>query len=469
MRQAGLANAGSYPAAPATAAASPAVLSSSKDMPHWAVYLVIAWTLFEIGRPPLTPPGGPMLIALTLCTVWLFTNNKQLDRLSLWWVVLLFVIGFGITFAPNSYAVAMSTRAMIALFFGACLPLQASLTTPKRLHIWVWGLLLIGLYANGWASAHGGYGPSGADGAQDENYMAALAGMVIPFAYFSFFITRKTFHRVVLTLVIIVCVASIAVGINPSRGGFLGLGSVALYCLMRSPKKWKGIAILTIAGAALAAIAGPEFWAEIKTTTDTTSGTGFMRLEVWKAGWRMFVDNPVLGVGAGNFRWVIGDYQTPQQIEIFGRSLAGSIIAHSMPVELAAELGSIGVIATLALTYNAWRGLSRVRDAIPANTPNHDLAMLRCYSDAIRASILAIWVNGTFLSLLYNAHLWLLVATGAAVPFIYARVMAQQPAALPADSPAVTPVASLPAPPFAAPPGRGGLVRGQFSRGITRR
>ena len=74
---------------------------------------------------------------------------------------------------------------------------------------------------------------------------------------------------------------------------------------------------------------------------------------MWKA-------NPVLGVGSGNFTWVIEKYQTPEQFTKFGHGLGGSIIAHSLPVECIAELGTAGALAALVLVVATWRGLGRV-------------------------------------------------------------------------------------------------------------
>ena len=126
-----------------------------------------------------------------------------------------------------------------------------------------------------------------------------------------------------------------------------------------------GIGVLAAGAVALFAIAGPRFWKEIDSTTDVHEGTGDVRLEIWAAGIRMWKANPFLGVGSGNFRWVIGDYQTPEQFAKFGRSLGGSIIAHSLPVECLAELGSAGAIALLVLIVATWRGLGRVILQIP--------------------------------------------------------------------------------------------------------
>lgn len=384
--------------------------------------LLLVWTLFELGRPP-TPSGVPLVISGVLFLDWLLKNDKQWSRQSRWWLVLLGVTAIGVLFAANTYATAFSTRWMAIMFFGVCLPLQALVTTPKRLRLWVYGFLVVALYANGWAATHGGMGPSARSGGQDENYMAALAGMALPFAYFSLFVEKRLLYRIFFGVVIVICVASIAVGVNPSRGGFLGLCAVALYCLARSPRKWLGLGVVSLTVLLLMAIAGPAFWADIRTTSDFTSGTADVRVEIWKTGIRMWQANPVFGVGAGNFRWVIGDYQTAEQFEKFGRSLGGSIVAHSLPVELLAELGLAGAIATVALVISTWKGLGKVRDAIPVRAADRDLAALRCYADAVRASILAVLVNGVFLSLLYYSHLWLLLALGSALPFVYRRLL----------------------------------------------
>lgn len=392
--------------------------------------LVLVWLVFEFVRPP-TPPGLPLLLSAVLFGQWVFLRDKQWGRQGVWWLVLLAVVASGIVFAENTYAVFVNTRLMAALVLGSCLPLQALTSSVRRLQTWVTTFLAIAVVVGGWAAFHGGFGPAGTDGGQDENYVAALMGMAVPFAYFSLFLERRWTPRLLYAGAIVVFVAAIALGANPSRGGFLGLIAVSIYCVLRSPRKVLGFSLLGAMGLALLLLAGPAFWAEIGTTTDVTSGTADVRLEVWKAGFRMWLGNPFLGVGAGNFRWVIGEYQSAEQFLKFGRSLGGSIIAHSLPVELLAELGLAGVIATGALIVITWRGLGDVRrsaheDAVGSGRPN-DVQRIGLYADALRASLLAVLVNGVFLSLLYYAHLWILLAIGGALPFIYRKTLGDRP------------------------------------------
>lgn len=413
------------PPGPATAAPTRGSVLSSSRAPLGAVFILsLVWILFDIGRPP-TPSGIPLLISVAMLVHWLGLKDKQWAKQSNWWFALLGVVAISLPIAPNSYAVYFATRFFGTLILMVCLPLQALVNTVKRARAWTLAMVAVAFYVGGWAVSHGGYGPSAANG-QDENYVATLMAMGVALGYFAIFAETKLWIKVALTGSMVIFVGAMAVANNASRGGFLGLIAVALYCLWRSPKKLMGITVLAVGGLALALLAGDAFWKEIDSTTDYEEGTSDMRIEIWKAGLRMWQFNPVLGVGAGNFRWVIGDYQTEAQMEKFGRSLGGSIIAHSTWVELIAELGSAGAIVVLVLLVSTWRGLGRIRvKKRPGEQIHPDLVRLSCYADGIRAAIIAVVVSGAFLSLLYYSHLWVLLAVGSALPFVHAKVLAE--------------------------------------------
>lgn len=401
-----------------------------------AVFLLsLAWLLFDLGRP-YTPPGLPLVITGVLFLDWLFKSEKQLGPRWIWWLVLLGVIGSGVLLAANTYAAFFNTRLLGILFLGICLPLQGLLTSLQRLRWWLYSLILIAFYVGAWAATHGGFGPASSAG-QDENYVAALMTMGAAVAYFAFFTDKRLWFRLILAAAMCSFVAAMVLAQNPSRGGFLALIAVGLYCLWRSPKKIMGLSIVGAVGVVMVLFAGDTFWKEIDTTTDFESGTGDMRLELWKAGLRMWQANPLLGVGSGNYRWVLGDYQTAQQFEKFGRSLGGSVIAHSSHVEMIAELGAVGALAMIVLTWSTWKGLGKIRPPKrkPDEPPVHpDLVLLGHYADAVRCAILAVLVNGTFLSLFYYSHLWVLIAAGTAMPYVHRRIL-QREAALSPNAP----------------------------------
>ena len=422
-----------------------------------AVFLAsLAWLLFDLGRP-YTPSGLPLLLTAAMFIDWVLKREKQLGPRWIWWFVLLGDIASGVLLAPNTFAAFFNTRLMGILFLGICLPLQGLLTSVRRVRWWLYALIFIAFYVGAWAATHGGYGPAAAAG-QDENYVAALVmTMGAALAYFAFFTDKRLWFRLVLGMAMCSFLAAMALAQNPSRGGFLSLVAVGLYCLWRSPKKVMGLSIVGCGQRGMLLFAGNNFWKEIDSTTDYQSGTGDLRLEVWKAGMRMWKANPVLGVGAGNFRWVIGDYQSPEQFEKFGRSLGGSIIAHSSHVEMLSELGSVGALAMIVLTWSTWKGLGKIRPPRrkPGEPPLHpDLVQLGHYADAVRCAILAVLVSGTFLSLFYYSHLWVLIAAGTAMPYVHRRIL-QREAALAANAPSPVIVTNNTLASQAKPLGRG--------------
>ena len=188
--------------------------------------LLLLWQFFEVGRPP-TPAGLPLVLSAVLFFDWLFKQDRQTGRQTMWWIVFLASDRIGIVAAPNTYAAALTTRSMATLFLGACLPLVALVTTPKRLRWWVYGFLVVAFYAVGWAAAHRGMGPSGTFGGQDENYMAAMAGMTLPFAYFSLFFEKRMLHRIALGFLIVCAWPPSARRLTPPEVAFIGLCAVA--------------------------------------------------------------------------------------------------------------------------------------------------------------------------------------------------------------------------------------------------
>lgn len=386
--------------------------------------LLLVWLLFEFGRPAQAFKI-PVIISFISFLLWIGRGNKQWASHSWAYLSLLAGMAVMVPLAANSYWAYMGTFAMTMLFLGVVWPLQSLLTDVRRVRLWSMVFLGISTYVALWAVFHQGYGPSGAGGAQDENYVAALIGMATPFAYFSLFMTKRTSIRLGLIGIFLIFCGAMVVQLDVSRGGFLGLATVFLYCLWRSPRRLLGFVTIGVVGAGAALLAGDAYWAEIGKTTDYTSGTGDMRLEIWAMGVRMWQANPLLGVGAGNFRWVLDDYSSAVQMLKFDRGLSGTIVAHSSHVEMLSETGLVGTLSFIVLLGGTWIGLGRViRDSMRHRKGGpvvRSLAALGLYAEAVRASMLALLVNGVFLSIFYFSHMWLLFAVGTAIPFAYQR------------------------------------------------
>ena len=82
--------------------------------------------------------------------------------------------------------------------------------------------------------------------------------------------------------------------------------------------------------ATIAVSATPAYWTEMKSIGDMREKTIEFRLDLWTIALRMFEDNPITGVGPGNFVWNAGEDQSSEQFERYQRSLAANAVTHSM-------------------------------------------------------------------------------------------------------------------------------------------
>ena len=96
------------------------------------------------------------------------------------------------------------------------------------------------------------------------------------------------------------------------------------------------------------------YWDEMGTieqeTQEDSIGTGQQRIFSWKTGWRMFLDNPIAGVGPANSPWRFGEYEGEGGFN--SRNYSGRQM-HSVYFTLLSELGSVGTILfALMLLYS---------------------------------------------------------------------------------------------------------------------
>jgi len=179
-------------------------------------------------------------------------------------------------------------------------------------------------------------------------------------------------------------------------------------------------------------VAGPGYWKEMETISDTKEATADLRLEFWTIAWRMFVHNPLMGVGPGNYRWNIGDYQSVEQLEKFGHPLTNSVVVHSTYFEVLSELGLVGSALFVTILFRTFKDLRRIRsdERLRADAGNAgqrepisgnerlsptDSQQLQYYSLAIMGSLVGYLLPAAFVSFTYFSHFWLLIALAVAL------------------------------------------------------
>jgi O-antigen ligase len=149
-----------------------------------------------------------------------------------------------------------------------------------------------------------------------------------------------------------------------SRSGLLIMGGTMLVVWYRLARH-QGVLILLGSAASLLGLVfflPGAFWQRVDTIVpaiERREDTWGLRLRIWQVGVRMIQDNPIMGVGPGNFIPASPRYSRG---ELLGRGLA----AHNVFICVAAELGMVGLggfIAILVLGLsNAHRAFRRARD-----------------------------------------------------------------------------------------------------------
>jgi hypothetical protein len=145
------------------------------------------------------------------------------------------------------------------------------------------------------------------------------------------------------------------------------------------------------------------------------------------AAWQAFRDHPVLGVGPDQYvRFYSVAYQQKDPRLKF-RDLRSTRRAHSLYLEMAAELGLVGLLAFLAIGYWFLREFRRMRYHWARQRPEFaDLAT------AFWLSLLAYYGTAIFLHLSYERYFWFLLAfAGAAIQIMHSTETGAATAARP--------------------------------------
>jgi probable O-glycosylation ligase (exosortase A-associated) len=248
----------------------------------------------------------------------------------------------------------------------------------------------------------------------NPNDLALSLNVLLPLAV-AFALCARGWQR----LFYFVCTAMLTVGVvvTFSRGGFLGLVAAGLVLLWKLGRRNRGLAVLAFVlatGFFLAVM--PAGYSNRLTTIfsmeEDLTGSSQARRELLNRATEVASNHLLIGVGMGNFHI----YSIREQV------------AHNSYLEIAAELGLIGLLAYLILILSPLRSLRRLE----GETRNHQRGTLvgslqtpesETYylSVALQASLAAYIVCSFFGSVQYLWHLYYLVAYSFALKQIHVR------------------------------------------------
>ncbi|WP_272701652.1 O-antigen ligase family protein [Desulfovibrio sp. Fe33] len=226
------------------------------------------------------------------------------------------------------------------------------------------GLLVFALLAFGLVMNHG-QGRAMIEGSlYDSNDVAYVLLSFMPLLFYYLHSLRIPVVKWIGYFVILTGV--LGLGLTESRGGVLAFVVVFLVFLRFEKVSFK----LILSGALIGLIAlnflPGAFWERMATLTDLSSDynmqSEFGRMAIWEHGLDMFYSNLLTGVGVGQFS--------------AGSGMSGAVFmtAHNSVIQIAAELGLIGLVCYLVMVLYPLRTLKkRIKDPAMKVRPHYPL------------------------------------------------------------------------------------------------
>lgn len=216
----------------------------------------------------------------------------------------------------------------------------------------------------------------GIEGIQLESYVATLLVMGVPVAALgAFAATRRPVAWTLFASVPVLFGLLLA-----TRNRAAAVAAVAVLAMLgwqarRSlgRKSVAAIAVVFVVGAVVVPSSYVDrfraLWdpASTHATAGLDVGTASDRLDLWSAGRDMTVQQPVFGVGPGNYPMFLPIYRTGRE----------PLAAHSNYVQMAAETGFVGVVLYLALFVGTLVVLGRIAHSAGADWQRRTAAMLQ--------------------------------------------------------------------------------------------
>jgi O-antigen ligase len=235
--------------------------------------------------------------------------------------------------------------------------MMSTLTTPKRLHQLTWLMIVASSYVAGRAvldylrgvNLVEGDRVRGAIGGMFQNPNDLALNLVTFLAPTLFIIVqdRKPVRRMLASVFAVTMLAAIVC--TKSRSGFLGLLAVCVVVGYYTIRMRPGLFVAALFAGLLALPAMPQsFWNRmdsIMNAEEDQSGSREARLRLLTQGVEVFTENPLTGVGAGQFQ----NYNVP------GETIERWRVTHNVWLQVACDLGIFGLLTFGFLVIRSYK------------------------------------------------------------------------------------------------------------------
>ena len=267
----------------------------------------------------------------------------------------------------------------------------------------------------------------------DANDLTLLMVVGIPLGVF----LVETASRPPLKLLAAGCLVGMGttIALAGSRGGMLALVAMFLTLLASvrhiSVQRRVGVVLAVLA---LMAIAAPQgYWRQMETILSPqqdynwTSDTG--RKAIATRGFGYMLENPVFGVGVGNFARYEAYSQTSQRNYIPGEGVRW-IAPHNSHLQVGAEMGVPALLMWMGLLGIGTVGMWRTRKRLPERWRQGTIEQRTIYGlvSYLPATFVGFAVASTFVSFAYLVPIYLLTACVAGLQVLIPQVLANEAA-----------------------------------------
>lgn len=249
----------------------------------------------------------------------------------------------------------------------------------------------------------GGHNAQAIQSFGDNNHLALVLLMVLPFLYYLYRHSASQLARygflAALPLTVLAIVAT------HSRGALLGLFAIGVWIVLKSRKRLLGMVLVGLCALMVVQLAPQQWSSRMETIQTADEDASFMgRVAAWKVSSAIAVAHPVFG---GGFRalqshrvWddhkgsqgLLGFVDTP----VLNRS---GVAAHSIWFEVLGDQGFVGLFLFVALLVNGFLTRRAVWKLVRQNGPRQQWA--GDLADMLGAALLAYVVSGSLLSAAY--------------------------------------------------------------------
>ena len=252
----------------------------------------------------------------------------------------------------------------------------------------------------------------------DPNFFAQVLLILVPVGLALGYVERNRTRKVLIfgTIALIISGALLTY----SRGGAIALAAVLLLSLLsRRPRKRElviGAVVLMVAALAI-----PRGFIQRLTTieemmpgyqTAHPDSSFAKRKLLTAAAWQMFLDHPVIGVGAGNYTVHYDEYadRVGSEAREYDNP-ADAHYPHSLYLEIAAETGTVGLAIFSGIIVLVFRDLRRSRRFFLA-AGDLDSAVI---ATGLGIALIGYLLSSLFLHGHFERYLWLMFAFATAL------------------------------------------------------